>query len=494
MEKSEDSELPLPNARVRFVMDLVAQISSNPLLKLLLVLLGAILSPLLLVCILLGCAPLPAVLELLSPVGIILPKLWNNPNDDSLTLLIVLLLIVFMRFVVVLFNFFYVRFVSLKRRLITFTLWGGSLAVVLVLGAQRFIALSSCVIIFSSFVLLSEYWVSISKNNVLQAEKELFLVSGFQVEVKICPRTGISWVHIPCSNHDKPVLVMTHGWSGGKALYAPILKRLQNEYSSLYLVDFIGMGTSHRPFFFRPSSEKVMSLFLNTLNVWRKTQHLESFVLLGHSLGGYLSVLFALKHPEVVSRLILLSPVGMPEQKKNYVWPVWVERFWSFRIAPQVFLKPLGPLTKTFLTRLVQVRLGHDIPHADHIARYLYSINFSPVSSEVSLVVLLRPGAFAYQPLEKKASEELQCPTTFVYGSFDWMDLVTGSQISANLRERGIASETFILFDAGHQLFLENQQGCSLFLEWESSRTDAISPILSKAGPPEYWIISGFRN
>jgi cardiolipin-specific phospholipase len=39
---------------------------------------------------------------------------------------------------------------------------------------------------------------------------------------------------------------------------------------------------------------------------------LERMTLIGHSLGAYLSVAYALRHPERVSKLILLSPAGVP--------------------------------------------------------------------------------------------------------------------------------------------------------------------------------------
>jgi len=46
--------------------------------------------------------------------------------------------------------------------------------------------------------------------------------------------------------------------------------------------------------------------------------HLTNFVLAGHSLGGYIAGNYALKHPQHVSKLILLSPIGIrPELSKS---------------------------------------------------------------------------------------------------------------------------------------------------------------------------------
>lgn len=45
---------------------------------------------------------------------------------------------------------------------------------------------------------------------------------------------------------------------------------------------------------------------------------LEKIVLVGHSLGGFLSACYALKYPERVEKLILVSPVGLPEKPDDF--------------------------------------------------------------------------------------------------------------------------------------------------------------------------------
>ena len=44
---------------------------------------------------------------------------------------------------------------------------------------------------------------------------------------------------------------------------------------------------------------------------------IEKFVLMGHSLGGYISCCYALQYPQHVEKLILASPVGVPPETKT---------------------------------------------------------------------------------------------------------------------------------------------------------------------------------
>lgn len=53
------------------------------------------------------------------------------------------------------------------------------------------------------------------------------------------------------------------------------------------------------------------------IEAWRVEMKLEKFVLLGHSLGGYLSTAYTLRYPEAVQHLVLADPWGFKDKPKD---------------------------------------------------------------------------------------------------------------------------------------------------------------------------------
>jgi cardiolipin-specific phospholipase/abhydrolase domain-containing protein 4 len=66
-----------------------------------------------------------------------------------------------------------------------------------------------------------------------------------------------------------------------------------------------------RPAFPATDRASAEDFFLESLHAWRAQQGLDKFILVGHSLGGYLAALYALRHPEHVQHLVLVGPAGI---------------------------------------------------------------------------------------------------------------------------------------------------------------------------------------
>lgn len=120
----------------------------------------------------------------------------------------------------------------------------------------------------------------------------------------------------PAENH----LVLIHGYGAGLAFFYRNYDALSRVPGwKLWSLDLLGYGRSTRPNFTIHAKDaegkinEAEDWFIDALEEWRKERGIERFTLLGHSLGGYLSFRYALKYPDRVNKLLMASPVGIPE-------------------------------------------------------------------------------------------------------------------------------------------------------------------------------------
>lgn len=118
-------------------------------------------------------------------------------------------------------------------------------------------------------------------------------------------------------------LVMCHGYGAGLGFFYRNYQNISQQPGwRVFSIDWLGMGNSSRPKWTlnRKSNqtwdeivEDVEEHFVESLEDWRTKVGLEKMTLFGHSLGGYFATCYALKYPERVEKLILVSPAGIPE-------------------------------------------------------------------------------------------------------------------------------------------------------------------------------------
>ena len=122
-------------------------------------------------------------------------------------------------------------------------------------------------------------------------------------------------------------LVLIHGFGGGVGLWAMNVDTL-SQNRTVYAFDMLGFGRSSRPQLSTDPTE-AEEQFVDSIEKWRQQIGLDKFVLLGHSLGGFLASSYALKHPSRIQHLILADPWGFPvkptEDNINRHIPVWVK-------------------------------------------------------------------------------------------------------------------------------------------------------------------------
>lgn len=153
----------------------------------------------------------------------------------------------------------------------------------------------------------------------------------------------------------KTPLVLVHGFGGGIGVHIKNINPL-SRWRRLLGFDLLGFGRSSR----LPLSNdpvEVEEQYVTSIERWREHVGLESFVLMGHSLGAYLSCAYALRHPTRVKHLILVDAwgFGIKPDDEEVVWTRDGESIYSHEISLWARsligilsrLNPLAPLRIT---------------------------------------------------------------------------------------------------------------------------------------------------
>jgi cardiolipin-specific phospholipase len=256
-------------------------------------------------------------------------------------------------------------------------------------------------------------------------------------------------------------LVILHGYGAGLGFFYKNFEPLSRpEGWKLYALDMLGMGNSSRPPFSVHAKDKDAKIaeaeawFVDALEDWRKARNIDKFTLMGHSLGGYLSIAYALKYPGHLKKLILASPVGLPAdpyavnedlpepsvstleneftQDQDTVvrdsrnkatvanqkpgtkgtnatnapkrrMPGWFAWLWDANVSPFSIVRFTGPLGPRFVSGWTSRRFNH-LPEDESksLHDYAFSIFRQRGSGEYALPYLLAPGAFARKPMVER--------------------------------------------------------------------------------------------
>lgn len=108
-------------------------------------------------------------------------------------------------------------------------------------------------------------------------------------------------------------LVIIHGTASTASSFASCFCHLHKHFSSIWALDLPGFGRSSVDGPAPKSSSESMEIFLMSMEMLILGGKIVSnqIVLMGHSFGTYVASNFALRHPSLVKKLVLVAPVGM---------------------------------------------------------------------------------------------------------------------------------------------------------------------------------------
>lgn len=128
------------------------------------------------------------------------------------------------------------------------------------------------------------------------------------LEVKQITAGEYEYTYADNGKTDKPVLLMVHGFTADKDNWARMALFLKNDYH-LIALDLLGHGQSPRDI----NADYKISSQVQRVKDFADALGLEKFHMAGNSMGGYITAMYAAKHPEQILSAILFDNAGVAQ-------------------------------------------------------------------------------------------------------------------------------------------------------------------------------------
>ncbi|MDQ8044646.1 MAG: alpha/beta hydrolase, partial [Solirubrobacteraceae bacterium] len=140
-----------------------------------------------------------------------------------------------------------------------------------------------------------------------------------------------------------PVVICVHGLSGNWMNWLENIPQLAREHRVI-AIDLPGFGRSPMP-----QSEITIGLYADVLIALLHKLGLQTATLIGNSMGGQISAKLAIEHPELIDRLVLVSPAGVTIDIARNPQVLWVLKTFGWLYSAGARTASLGsdPLSKS---------------------------------------------------------------------------------------------------------------------------------------------------
>nr|XP_019946903.1 PREDICTED: 1-acylglycerol-3-phosphate O-acyltransferase ABHD5 [Paralichthys olivaceus] len=292
-----------------------------------------------------------------------------------------------------------------------------------------------------------------------------------------CVDSSFSKKYVPISNDnqlwtltfssvsvkDKTPMVLLHGFGGGVGLWAQNLDAL-SQCRPVFALDLMGFGQSSRPLF-SSDAQAVEDQFVESIEQWRAKIGLESMILLGHNLGGYLAVSYSIKYPGRIKHIVLVEPWGFPErpdtEESDRPIPLWIKALGAMfsPFNPLAGLRLVGPLGPTLVQTLRPdfKRKFSSLFSDNTVSEYIYHLNVQTPSGETAFKNMTISFGWAKRPMLQRMDQlHPKIPITIIYGSRSSVDSNSGSTIKKMRPHSHV--EIITIRGAGHYVYADQPE------------------------------------
>jgi pimeloyl-ACP methyl ester carboxylesterase len=202
-------------------------------------------------------------------------------------------------------------------------------------------------------------------------------------------------------------VLLVHGYAASVQTWEPWVRELGGQYR-VVSIDLPGHGLTSAPAGYQPTT----SNYVDAINAFAASQHLDHFVLAGNSMGGNIAWHYALAHPEQLNALVLVDAGGWPDASTERE-PI------IFKLLSNPIIAPLlRDLDNTRLTRegLEKAFVNQALINDVMVSRYT-DLARAPGHREILVRIMLdRASRDVATPERLRA---IRTPTLIIHGDHD---------------------------------------------------------------------------
>ena len=236
---------------------------------------------------------------------------------------------------------------------------------------------------------------------------------------------------------DGPPVVLIHGTPSHSYIWRNVLPTVRDAGFRVLAFDLLGFGLSEKPAFERNTSVAAQAnLLARLLDEWG----LDSAHLVGHDLGGAVSMICAVRHPERVRSLLLADTVS---------YDSWPSETWQAIIEHHMVDYQAMPLAD--FREMMARQLRMTVFHKERMRGETLEAYLAPVLSDLGKVAF-----FAHQVrhYDSRYTEEIEAdlrqlalPVRVLWGERDeWQPLAYGERLRDEIADASLVT----IPDAGH--------------------------------------------
>lgn len=218
-------------------------------------------------------------------------------------------------------------------------------------------------------------------------------------------RQGISYT----VQGEGPPVILIHGIGASRYDWAQLMPEMADAGYQVIAPDLPGHGDSHKPE--DPGDYHIEAIYTR-LFAWMESLEIDQpFMMVGHSLGGYLSLLHSARAPDQVRGLVLIDPLYTPKQLAP-VLQVLRQRpaigIRAIKVVPEWLINAIlgwDPSSARYFSPQIRQQIANDYkrasPHFLNITRDIPDLSeiISRISAPTQVIwgqhdLTLRPASF----------------------------------------------------------------------------------------------------